>query len=370
MGHLETRELIGYAFDPSLSLKIDTVDINTITYRIAWEDLEPGPIGEYVEVIDYDPTIKKFYDPIDLDGKFELVNNGLYPSESNPKFHQQMVYAVSMVTIENFEQALGRKLFWATRLREGSSNYEDYVPKLRIYPHALREANAYYSPAKKAVLFGYFSAAPSDAALQMPGSLVFTCLSHDIIAHEVTHAILDGLHREYNQPTNPDVLAFHEAFADIVALFQHFTFPEVLKQQISRTRGNLEGQNLLGELAQQFGVSIGRYGSLRNAIGRHDDEGNWVPHKPNTSEYQEVMEPHQRGSILVSAIFEAFLIIYKRRIQDLLRIATSGTGILPDGELHPDLVNRLANEAAKSSQHILNMCIRACLLYTSDAADE
>ena len=148
MGHLETRELIGYAFDPSLSLKIDTVDINTITYRIAWEDLEPGPIGEYVEVIDYDPTIKKFYDPIDLDGKFELVNNGLYPSESNPKFHQQMVYAVSMVTIENFEQALGRKLFWATRLREGSSNYEDYVPKLRIYPHALREANAYYSPAK------------------------------------------------------------------------------------------------------------------------------------------------------------------------------------------------------------------------------
>jgi len=358
MGHLKIRELNGYAFDPSLSLKIDTVDINTITYRVPWESLQPGPIGEYVEVVDYDPTIEQLYEPVDLNGTFELVNNGLHPSESNPKFHQQMVYAVSMVTIKNFESALGRKLFWATRLKEGR-DYEEYVPRLRMYPHALREANAYYSPAKKAVLFGYFSATPSSVALQMPGSLVFTCLSHDIIAHEVTHAILDGLHREYNQPTNPDVLAFHEAFADIIALFQHFTFPEVLKQQIRKTKGNLDGQNLLGELAQQFGVSIGQYGSLRNAIGGYDESGNWKPHEPSTSEYQEIMEPHQRGSILVSAIFEAFLTIYKRRVQDLLRIATAGTGVLPEGELHPDLVNRLANEAAKSSQHILNMCIRA-----------
>ncbi|MDB4777851.1 hypothetical protein OAG68_00175 [bacterium] len=359
MSFLKIRELNGYAFDPSLSLKIDTVDINTITYRVPWEDLEPGPIGEYVEVVDYDPTIKQLYEPIDLNGTYELVNNGLYPSESNPKFHQQMVYAVSMVTIKNFERALGRKLFWATRLKEGAGNYEEYVPRLRMYPHALREANAYYSPAKKAILFGYFSATPSNVALQMPGSLVFTCLSHDIIAHEVTHAILDGLHREYNQPTNPDVLAFHEAFADIIALFQHFTFPDVLKQQIRKTKGNLEGQNLLGELAQQFGVSIGQYGSLRNAIGNHDQDGNWIPHQPSTSEYQDVMEPHERGSILVSAVFEAFLTIYKRRVQDLLRIATAGTGVLPEGDLHPDLVNRLANEAAKSSQHILNMCIRA-----------
>ncbi len=354
-----TRKLNGYAFDPSLSLKLDTVDINTIVYEVPWEDLDRGPIGEYVEVVDYDPTIKQLYKPIDLNGAYELVNNGLEPSENNPQFHQQMVYAVSMLTIKNFEKALGRKLFWATRLKEGPGAYEDFVPKLRLYPHAIREANAYYSPVKKAVLFGYFSASPNNVTLQMPGSLVFTCLSHDIIAHEVTHAILDGLHREYNQPTNPDVLAFHEAFADIIALFQHFTFSDVLKHQIRKTRGNLDDQNLLGQLAQQFGVAIGRYGSLRNALGSYDETGKWKPQEPDPTEYQEVMEPHYRGSILVAAVFEAFLTIYKRRIQDLLRIATSGSGILPAGELHPDLVNRLANEASKSSQHILNMCIRA-----------
>lgn len=359
-----TRKLKGYAFDPSLSLLMDTVDINTIVYRIPWEQLEPGPIGEYVEVVDYDPTIKQLYRPIDLNGQYELVNNGFDPSESTPQFHQQMVYAVAMVTIKNFEKALGRKLFWATRLRDRDGDnpyqpYEEYVPRLRMYPHALREANAYYSPAKKAVLFGYFQAAPSNAALQMPGSLVFTCLSHDIIAHETTHAILDGLHREYNQPSNPDVLAFHEAFADIVALFQHFTFPEVLKHQISKTRGNLEDQNLLGQLAQQFGVSIGRYGSLRNALGGYDESGKWTPQRPDPAEYREVMEPHHRGSILVAAVFEAFLTIYKRRVRDLLRIATAGTGVLPEGDVHPDLVNRLAAEASTSAQHVLTMCIRA-----------
>ncbi len=354
------RKLRAFVFDPSLSLNTDTVEINEIEYKIPWEDLEAGPIGEYLEIIDFDPTTDTFYQPVDLNGKYILAENGLSPSESNPQFHQQMVYAVAMITIKNFEKALGRKVVWSTRLLEDYQAYEAYVPKLRIYPHALRDANAFYSPNKKALLFGYFSSAPAEDDLHMPNSIVFTCLSHDIIAHEVTHAILDGMHRHYNMPTNPDVLAFHEAFADIVALFQHFTFPEVLKHQIAKTRGDLTSQNLLGQLAQEFGSAIGNYGSLRDAIGKVDEKTKeWKQHQPNTNEYKTVLEPHRRGSILVSAVFDVFLDIYRGRISDLIRIASSGSGILPKGELHPDLVNRMASEAAKSAQHVLNMCIRA-----------
>ncbi|WP_442587223.1 hypothetical protein ACSBL2_14370 [Pedobacter sp. AW31-3R] len=356
------RKLRGYAFDPALSLKMDTFRINDIVYKVDWESVDPGPVGEYLEVIDYDPTLDIFYTPVDLEDPYILAQDGLDPSESNPLFHQQMVYAVAMVTIRNFEQALGRKILWASRLlnKDVMGRYEDYVQHLRIYPHALRDANAYYSPVKKALLFGYFSAMPADETLQMPNSLVFTCLSHDIIAHEVTHAILDGMHRNYNDSTNPDVLAFHEAFADIVALFQHFTFPDVLKHQIAQTRGDLKSQNLLGKLAQQFGASVGKYGSLRDAIGSYDEEKDlWEPKKPNPEDYRTQMKPHERGSILVAAIFEAFISIYQNRVADLLRIASNGTGILPLGELHPDLVNRLAIEAAKAAKHVLNMCIRA-----------
>ncbi len=188
---------------------------------------------------------------------------------------------------------------------------------------------------------------------------MFTCLSHDIIAHETTHAILDGFHRRYIQATHPDTRAFHEAFADIVALFQHFSFPEVLKHQISLTRGDLMQQNILGQLAQQFGKAIGGYGSLRDAIGGHDKDGNWKPQVPNPKDYATVMSFHARGGILVAAIFDAFLNIYQSRVQKLMRIATGGTGVLPEGEIHPDLVEQLAETAAKTASDVLRICIRA-----------
>jgi hypothetical protein len=354
------RKLRGYAFDPSLSLQMETAPINDIIYKVPWEDVNEGPVGEYVEVIDYDPTVDKFYQPVDLNDPILLAQDGLDPSESNPLFHQQMVYAVTMITIRNFEKALGRKVLWASRRVLDQEKYEEPVWRLRIYPHALREANAFYSPLKKALLFGYFASTPADETIQMPDSLIFTCLSHDIITHETTHAILDGLHTFFNEPTNPDMLAFHEAFADIVALFQHFTFPEVLKHQIAKTKGDLATQSLLGQLAQQFGTAIGNYGSLRDAIGKTDPKTNeWQPKVPDANDYLTVMEPHARGSILVAAVFEAFIKIYNRRVADLVRIASEGTGILRQGELHPDLIGRLAIEASKAAGHVLRMCIRA-----------
>ena len=191
--------------------------------------------------------------------------------------------------------------------------------------------------------------------------MVFTCLSHDIIAHETTHALLDGMHRRYLTPTNPDVRAFHEAFADIVSLFQHFTFPEILQHQIAATRGSLRAQeSLLGQLAGQFGRALGRRGALRDAIGTVDPEtGVWKPRTPDPTAYATTMEAHERGAILVAAVFDAFLSIYERRTADLIRLATGGSGLLQPGAIHPDLVARLAQEAARSAQHVLLMCIRA-----------
>lgn len=376
------RRLRGYSFDPTLSIQLDTALINDALFKVRWEDkhsgqqqeqqtpspdgygLKPGPVGEYIEVIDYDPASKVFYTPIDLDDPLVLAQDGLTPSESNPQFHQQMVYAVAMVTIEHFEKALGRPILWSSvfnssNKKRNQEKGEQFVKRLRIYPHALREANAYYSPDKKALLFGYFPATPATADQHLPGGVVFTCLSHDIIAHETAHAILDGMHRRYIDATHPDSLAFHEAFADIVALFQHFTYTNVLEHQIAKTRGDLKTDNLLGQLAQQFGKAIGSHGALRDAIGQTNEEGLWTLNKPSPADYEKYDEPHDRGGVLVAAIFETFLSIYKKRTADLFRIATGGTGVLPQGAIHPDLVKRLAKEAAKTAQQILYMCIRA-----------
>jgi hypothetical protein len=366
------RRLRVFAFDPTMGVALETAGINEVTLEVPWERdlvgrdvLQPGPVGEYLEVVDRDPASKAFYAPVNLNDARLLAQNGLVPSESNPQFHQQMVYAVAMRTIRTFENALGRVALWSPRpaALDSSGNLfreEGYIQRLRLYPHALREANAYYSPAKKAVLFGYFPGTNVEVIKDATPLTVFTCLSHDIIAHEVTHALLDGMHRRFNEPSNPDVLAFHEAFADIVALFLHFSLPEVLRHQVATTRGDLESQNRLGELAQQFGQATGKRGALRSALGVVDPRtGKWQRTEPDPDAIQRLKEPHDRGAILVAAVFDAFLTIYKAAVADLLRIASDGTGIVPEGHLHPDLVNRLADEAARSADYVLNMCIRA-----------
>jgi len=356
------RRLRGFAIDPSLATDLETASISTITFQVPWEELAPGPVGEYVEVLDIDPGSGCCYEPVHLDDPKLLAVDGLAPSEGTPQFHQQMVYAVVNLTIRNFESALGRRTLWRpgpSPDRNNPKNDSHFVQRLRIYPHALRERNAYYTPEKIALLFGYFKASPDEPGAHMAGGMVFSCLSHDIIAHETTHALLDGMNRSFLTPTNPDVHAFHEAFADLVALFQHFTFPEILRHQIANTRGDVRSQqNLLGQLAGQFGRGIGLRGALRDAIGQMQD-GKWQPHQPTPDEYETTLEPHARGAILVAAVFDAFLAIYERRTADLLRLATRGTGMLEPGAIHPDLVNRLAAEAAKSAQHVLMMCVRA-----------
>ena len=361
------RYLRGYSLDPGFSTKLDTAGVNEVLYRVPFEEVQPGPCGEYLEVVDFDPPSGCWYEPVDLSHESVASQQGLTPSEGNPQFHQQFVYAVAMKTIRHFETALGRKIVWNPRLTRTTSARgrvqirRDYVQQLRIYPHALRDANAYYDPDKTALLFGYFAAAEQYYGRNYPGGLVFTCLSPDIVAHEMTHAILDSIHHRYIEDTNPDVAAFHEGFADIVALLQRFTFRALVEDRLYAAGGRMDQQTfVLGELATQFGEALrGNRGALRNMIGREDDEGYWRPLAPSPADYANAVEAHDRGAVLVATIFDAFQRIYAFRTSDLLRIATNGTGVLPEGNISRDLVGRLASEAAEIAEHLLHICIRA-----------
>lgn len=328
------RPLKIFAFDPMRG----RAPLNTLTLQIANEPLLPGPHGARVRVIDYDGASRCFYEPVDLNDPAILMQGGLEPTESDPRFHQQMVYTVATKVLENFDKALGRKI-----------SFKQNRP-LTLFPHAFRGANAFYDPAYRAIRFGYFTADRENPGENLPGQTVFTCLSHDIVTHEMTHAVVHRLREYFLQPTNGDVLAFHEGFSDVVAIFQHFTFEAVLRDMIQRTRTNLRSPTELVKLASQFGYATGHGDALRSAL---DQE------VPDPKLYETVTEPHQRGSILVAAVFDAFFRTYQARIEDLLRIATGGTGHLPEGDLHPDLVNRIAREASRAADSILTMCMRA-----------
>lgn len=359
------RPLKVYAFDPTRGRTLG----NYMTVPVRYEKLKPGPVGQYLAVIDYDATNGCYYPPVDLDDPAVLLNGGLGPSESDPRFHQQMVYAIVSETIERFELALGRTIRWNFSRWRGKD--EPDQDRLRIFPHAMQEANAYYSRDLRALVFGYFPASETDAGANLPGQTVFTCLSHDIIAHETTHALVDSQRGFFTQPTNVDVPAFHEAFADIVALLQHFTFKDALLETIEQTGGRiyqamvppqsepgkegpviqtqLAADNPLVGLAKQFGEAMGMRKALRSALGT----------PPKSADIDKFFEPHARGSILVAAVFDAFFSIYVRRTQDLMRIARAGGIQTSANGLHPDLANRLAQEATKTAEHFLNICVRA-----------
>lgn len=355
------RPLKIYAFDPTQGRSLG----NHLTVRVPFEDLDVGPIGARVAVIDYDASNDRYYAPVDLNDPQLLLRGGLDPSESDPQFHQQMVYAVASETVRAFEVALGRpiKWRWARKDRDPVKN------ALRIFPHAMQEANAYFDPELCALLFGYFEGSVADPGSTLPGQAVFTCLSHDIVAHETVHALLDTVKRKYLEPSGVDVLAFHEAFADIVSLFQHFSYKNALLETIQRTGGRIYAgrmrplaapgddgpaiqaeigmNNPMVDLARQFGEALGTRAALRGALGT----------PPNSSRLAETLEPHDRGAILVAAIFDAFFTVYVRRTEDLLRLASYAPGTA--SSMSPDLADRLAREASKTARHFLTICVRA-----------
>ncbi|WP_427135260.1 hypothetical protein [Pseudarthrobacter sp. S9] len=289
-----------------------------------------------MRVVDYDVARDCWYLPVDLNDAAVLAQRGMQPSESDPRTHQQVVYAVAMSVIERFERFRGRRFRWRS-------------DKLVIVPHAFEGRNAYFDKDRGAVLFGYFRADLRDPGANLPGQMMFTCLSVDVVAHEITHAIVHRMRKYFSEPTHPDVLAWHEAIADLVALFNHFGFPEVVSDAVEKSEGTLEKGSALLDLAAEFGESTGRGAALRSAIGS--------PRTPDA--FLKAVEPHDRGACFVAAVFDAFLDTYKSQIADLRRIASAGTGVLPPGALPPDLVKRVTTAAAMNADRFLEMVVRA-----------
>src|SRR5688572_25487251 len=58
-----TRPLQIFAFDPM----VGRAEGNRVTLHIANVELEPGPCGPTIQVVDYDGSQKCFYWPVDLD---------------------------------------------------------------------------------------------------------------------------------------------------------------------------------------------------------------------------------------------------------------------------------------------------------------
>ncbi|MGH7460052.1 MAG: peptidase M4, partial [Longimicrobiales bacterium] len=353
------RPLRIFTLDPSVSHRLGGI----ATVSVPYERLEPGPIGALFEIDSSNAPAAFKLAALDLDAPHLLMSSGLGPSPSNGQFHLQMVYAVCSLTYARFERALGRGIAWAC----GKPHPETGQLRLQVKPFGVKGKNAFYDRNQNGLCFGFFNASKKAAGFTIPGGLVFTALSHDVVVHETAHALLDALRPEFYAPTNPDVLGFHEGFADIVALFQHFSYPEVVEQAMRESRGFLTRATLLSNIAQEFGHAVStrdKPSALRSGIDVQsllDFDSDVLPPKAGDGMlvYQPGMEEHDMGSVLVSAVFEAFITVFRRRSERYFRIA----GIAPDAvgqsDLSTDLVRVLAGEASELAGQFLDICIRA-----------
>ena len=351
------RQLWIYTLDPSVSDREGGV----AKVEVPWEPLAPGPRGKLFE-IDGSGAPAPLADPgrLALDDPHWLVTDGVPPSPSDSRFHLQMTYAVCSLTYDAFRRALGRNIGWA--IDPGA----DGRTRLRVRPFAFEQRNAGYSREGGDLSFGYFRAGQDAGGFTIPGGLVFTSLSHDVIAHETTHALLDGLRASFQEPTNVDVPAFHEGFADLVALFLHFTYPGVVEGALVRSRGVVERGSVLAEIAREFGhARSGGKGpeALRSGIDVAGIQAFDSDELPGGAAgpvcYDPTLDPHDLGTVLVSAVFEAFVTIARRKSARLMRIAgldPRDFGTVPLGDA---LLEAVAKETCDVAAQFLAMGIRA-----------
>lgn len=336
------RYLTVVAQDPSVRVVGPTGPILMARIAIPAEDLIPGPIGYRVQVVDYDSTTRRFNGAHSLPATPEAEPPGWAKGDAKLvgdfRFHAQNVYALVMKTLARFEFALGRRVGWSFRTHQ-----------LKVSPHGMLDANAFYSPREEGLVFGYFPGRRGDT--------VYTCLSHDVVVHETTHALIDALRERYLDPSSPDQAAFHEGFADVIAILSVFSQPEMVRMLLApptKTRGQAVlidktevtakalRQSALFGLAAQMGKEIqgSRGGPLRQSALLEAD--------PNLLNTPEFLEPHRRGEVLVAAVLNGFINAWAARIQ--------GLGV-PNQQSYA--VARVAEQGADIADALATMWIRA-----------
>jgi hypothetical protein len=319
--------------------------ILTAEVQVPADILEPGPRTHRFHVVDYDATTGQLHPPADLrvgalgppapwrfNDRFAGKPDKVLLTDF--AFHAQNAYAIAARTLATFEFAIGRRLPWGFRGHE-----------LYIAPHAFAEGNAYYSDDDRALFFGYV---PPGGARSRP---IYTCLSHDIVAHETTHAVLDGLRDRFEEPGLPDQAAFHEAFADIVALLSVFSVQEVVENALGRSdidgridSGRVEAEDLEGsvlfKLAEELGeeVAAERGSGLRRSVG--------LTPSPEWDDDPQFREPHRRGEVLVAIVMKTLSLMWRQRL----------TALIGDKRLDRE---RAAEEGARAARHLLEMSIRS-----------
>jgi hypothetical protein len=166
--------------------------------------------------------------------------------------------------------------------------------------------------------------------------------------------LLDGLRGRFLEPSSPDQAAFHEGFADVVALLSIFSLKDVVGKLIDGSTGasRLVGERFLKLDALKHSVLFGLAEEMGQELSRVRGQAlrrsvQLLPGKDYMSA-PAFEEPHQRGELLVAAMMNAFLEIWLKRLDRV--------GFIEARKRDRSLV---VDEGAATAEHLLTIAIRA-----------
>jgi hypothetical protein len=176
------------------------------------------------------------------------------------EFDAVHTFAVVRMTLTMYQRALASGNAPATLAWQW--NVSPNTDPITVAPYHSQMMNAFYSRAQKLLAFGFF---PKPGA-PPTGPKVFTCRSLDIVAHECGHAILDALKPQWLMSgATPQTGALHESFGDLTAVFLSLSQFDQVEAIIAQTKSNLHDKTFLSDVAEEFGLALGRPNGLRNA---------------------------------------------------------------------------------------------------------
>ena len=190
--------------------------------------------------------------PVSLNALGDLIG----PSAGSEGFDAVHTFSVVRQTLTMYQRVLG-----GTQLPWQWNSGSNTVP-ITVFPRAGDTPNAFYSRTEKALKFFFFTPPGSP-----PGtSKVFTCRSFDIVAHETGHAVLDALKPQWILSSSPPQTGgLHESFGDLTAIFLTLSQLDQCEAFIAQTKANLHAKSFLSDMAEEFGLALGRPNGLRNA---------------------------------------------------------------------------------------------------------
>jgi hypothetical protein len=207
------------------------------------------------------------------------------------QFLSAHLYGTVRRTLDIWEHYLGRRIVWWEA---------DAHPQLELLP-VVQWPNAQSGPG-----FLETGLKPNRAGRPQP-----FCLNYDVIAHETGHAILfSQIGVPQPDQISAQFLAFHESFADLVALIGVLHFGSVCTRLLEQTGGNLYVLNLvnrIGEISDTEQIRVADNLAIMDDVAgiSLEPDGTWRDPSGQGRNQHAIADP------LTGAIFDCLVELYQ-----------------------------------------------------------